>query len=128
MLDGLSGQRYNSACALVKDLHGDLLVAVAGGSYPGSKGLEVYNPKDGSVTLLSEYLPQEEASDKQVLLKSFFFTLFLTPGARLPVLGPFHSCFVALGRVLDQDPCGQRGEAVELLKSLCDIKIRRLLV
>ena len=69
--DGLSGQRYNSACALVKNLNGDLLVAVAGGSYPGSKGLEVYNPKDGSVTLLSEYLPQEEASDTQVLLKSF---------------------------------------------------------
>ena len=68
--DGLSGQRYNSACALVKDLNGDLLVAVAGGSSPGSKGLEVYNPKDGSVTLVSEYLPQEEASDKQVLLKS----------------------------------------------------------
>ena len=41
-------------------------VAIAGGRNDGSKGLEVFNPRDGSVTVLSEVLPQEELSDNQL--------------------------------------------------------------
>lgn len=62
----LTGQRSQSACALARNVNGDPLVAVAGGRNDGSKGLEVFNPRDGTVTVLSEVLPQEEMTDNQL--------------------------------------------------------------
>ena len=51
----LIGDRQFSSCALMKGDNGENLVAVAGGLSPG---LEVWNPADGSVKLLTADFPE----------------------------------------------------------------------
>ena len=46
----MQGWRKGSTCALMKDSHGQTIVVVFGGL---SKGIESWNPVDGSVALLS---------------------------------------------------------------------------
>ena len=42
-----------SACALIQDLNGNMVVAIVG------MGMEVWNPQDGSVTIISTAIPPE---------------------------------------------------------------------
>ncbi len=53
----LIGSRYKSSCAIVKNKNGDTLVAIIGGA--NSPGMEVWNPMDGSVNILSRKIPSE---------------------------------------------------------------------
>ena len=56
----LAGNRVMSGCALLrKDKYGPLLVVVAGGFYADSKGMEAWNPVDGSVETIVPELTQE---------------------------------------------------------------------
>ena len=55
----LKRERVYSSCALLEDENGAPLVAVAGGD---SKGMEIWNPKDGTVTTQIEVLPPEGGS------------------------------------------------------------------
>ncbi len=50
----LIGERTLSACALLKGSDGEVLVAVASGQ---SAGMEVWNPVDGSVKMLTSDFP-----------------------------------------------------------------------
>jgi hypothetical protein len=50
----LIGERRYSSCALLKGSEGEVLVAVAGGT---SAGMEVWNPSDDSVQLLTPDFP-----------------------------------------------------------------------
>ena len=47
--------RYRNSCSVVKNRRGQKVVAIAGGV-----GLEIWNPIDDSVELLSDLLPSEE--------------------------------------------------------------------
>ena len=58
----LKGKRWKSACALAKGKNGEPLVAVAGGLHKDSRGMEIWNPSDGTVELVTEELPQEKGS------------------------------------------------------------------
>ena len=55
--------------------------------------------------LVSDIFPNEEAETTDgvyfILFDTFFFALCLTPGARLPVLGPFHMGMVPSVPTLD---------------------------
>lgn len=62
MEEKLIKRRWKSACALVKSKNGDPLVAVAGGIHADGKGLEIWDPLQSTVALVSEYLPTESAS------------------------------------------------------------------
>ena len=52
-------KHWKSACALLKGKNQQPLVAIAGGLASDSKGLEIWNPKDGTIKLVSELLPTE---------------------------------------------------------------------
>jgi hypothetical protein len=47
--------RWLSSCAVLKDKHGSMSVAVVGGRY--SSDLEAWNPEDGKVTTLAQLPP-----------------------------------------------------------------------
>ena len=53
----LIGSRYKSTCALVKNKNGDRLVVIIGGG--NSAGMEVWNPMDGTINILSKKIPSE---------------------------------------------------------------------
>jgi hypothetical protein len=72
----MAPDRRLSACALVKGQNGEDLVAVAGGS---SAGMEVWNPLDGSVKLLTDFpaawpygFPQMISANQGPMLQNFF--------------------------------------------------------
>ena len=54
-----SRKRWKSACTLLKGRNQEPLVAIAGGIAIDSKGLEIWNPLDGAIKLVSELLPTE---------------------------------------------------------------------
>ena len=60
----LIGDRQFSSCALMKGDNGENLVAVAGGLSPG---LEVWNPADGSVKLLTADFPKHSLDTPQMI-------------------------------------------------------------
>ena len=60
----LSGNRQYSSCALMKGDEGENLAAVAGGLSPG---LEVWNPADGSVKLLTADFPKHSLDTPQMI-------------------------------------------------------------
>ena len=51
--------RVGSSCALIKDKDGTVKVAIVGGN---SKGMEFWNPSDGTVELVANEIPPEDGS------------------------------------------------------------------
>ena len=51
--------RFFSSCATIKDLKGNTFVAIVGGLFPESKGMEIWNPLDGSVKMMTDMIPPE---------------------------------------------------------------------
>ncbi len=60
----LIGSRQYSTCALMKGDNGENLAAVAGGTSPG---LEIWNPVDGSVKMLTPNFPQRSNNFPQMI-------------------------------------------------------------
>jgi hypothetical protein len=60
----LIGSRLRSACALLKGSEGEVLVAVASG---GSAGMEVWNPADDSVKMLTPDFPPRTSEFPQLI-------------------------------------------------------------
>jgi hypothetical protein len=60
----LIGSRFLSACALLKKSDGEVLVAVASGN---SEGMEVWNPVDGSVKMLTPDFPPRTGEFPQLI-------------------------------------------------------------
>jgi hypothetical protein len=60
----LIGERSWSACALLKGTKGEVLVAVASGH---SAGMEVWNPADGSVKMLTSDFPKYAGEFPQMI-------------------------------------------------------------
>jgi hypothetical protein len=59
------GSRFLSACALLKGSEGEVLIAVASGY---SAGMEVWNPADGSVKMLTPDFPPRTGEFPQLIL------------------------------------------------------------
>jgi hypothetical protein len=55
LIQQLNGQRFLSPCAIIQNLNGDKVVAIVG------KGMEVWNPQDGSTKIVSTAIPPEVA-------------------------------------------------------------------
>ncbi len=60
----LIGSRFLSACALLKGSEGEVLVAVASGA---SAGMEVWNPTDDSVKMLTSDFPPRTGEFPQLI-------------------------------------------------------------
>ncbi len=60
----LIGDRRFSSCALIKGQNGENLVVVAGGKSPG---MEVWNPMDGSVKMLTADFPEKSSETPQLI-------------------------------------------------------------
>ena len=60
----LIGSRFLSACALLKGSDGEVLVAVASGN---SEGMEVWNPVDGTVKMLTPDFPPRTGELPQMI-------------------------------------------------------------
>ena len=60
----LIGERSYSSCALLKGSEGEVLVAVASGN---SAGMEVWNPADGSVKMLTSDFPKYAGEFPQLI-------------------------------------------------------------
>ena len=56
--------RIGSACAVIKGTDGFSRVAVIGGE---SKGMEIWNPNDGTIEMVTDELPLEETSTKGIM-------------------------------------------------------------
>ncbi len=59
----LMSNRYDAACALLKSINGELLVAIAGGN---TAGTEVWNSADGSVKTLNSTFPLDGYAPQMV--------------------------------------------------------------
>jgi hypothetical protein len=58
----LSRKRWKGACTLFNGKDGEPLVAIAGGLPFDSKGMDIWNPADGTVELVTLLLPTETDS------------------------------------------------------------------
>ena len=74
----------------MKNSNGDILVAVAGGAHPDSKGLEIWSPSEGTVKLATRMLPTET-------MKSFGLNhaqlVPINKGSELLLYGGFQGSF-----------------------------------
>ena len=59
MEEQFSARRWKSACTLMTSQNGEQVIVVAGGIHVNSKGMEMWNPNDHTVTLLATLLPNE---------------------------------------------------------------------
>ncbi len=67
----MNGKRLRSSCSLMRDNNGQMLAAVVGGYFAESKGMEVWNPNDGSVKIQASVIPPEQSSSTGKLRNSF---------------------------------------------------------
>ena len=68
----MSKKRYFSMCALIKTIDGQSVVAIVGGRYAQSKGMEIWNPSDGSIKTVLDAFPLEVLSTTGNTFFAFF--------------------------------------------------------
>lgn len=62
---GFKGSRQFSSCALINSQNNEKLVVIVGGNY---EGMEVWNPQDGSIQMLTPEFPAQTMKDAPQLV------------------------------------------------------------
>ena len=73
----LSGDHSAGTCTLLKGLNGEKLIAIASGH---SDGIEVWNPADGSVTILNSTFPLRNGRSQMIAVNGNTELIFYESG------------------------------------------------